>query len=64
MDGFQLGRLGESELDKPVLHDAPEKQMQAIMSKIDELILAMQALAAANTSVPEVDALKKIELKL
>lgn len=46
MDGFQLGRLTADELGKKVLHDAPEKQVAALMSKVDELVDALKALTA------------------
>lgn len=64
MNPEELGRLSEEEQGKEILHDSPEKQVAAIMSKIDELIDALKALDAANTQVPEVAALEKIKLKL
>lgn len=73
MTGFDLGRLQEAEKSQQVLHDAPEKQVAAIMSKLDELIDAMKALGAkldadgvggADYAALVTDALKKIELKL
>lgn len=41
-----LGRLSSGEAGLAVLHDMPEKQAAAIMSKLDELIAAMKALTA------------------
>lgn len=61
---LKIGRLASGEVGKEVLHDAPEKQMAAVMSKLDELIAAVKALDLANTSVPEVVALKEIVLHL
>lgn len=76
MTGYELGRLEASELNKPILADAPEKQMAAVMSKLDELIDAMKALAAkldadsgdtggdSDYAALVTDAINKIELKL
>jgi hypothetical protein len=76
MTGFELGRLQEAEKSQPVLHDAPEKQMAAVMSKLDEMIEAMKLLAAKldadagdtggdnDYAALITDALGKIELKL
>jgi hypothetical protein len=58
MDGFQLGRLSADELGKKVLHDAPEKQVAALMSKVDELTTALAALCAkldADAGVTDTD---------
>ena len=41
-----LGRLESGEIGHSVLHDMPEKQAAAIMSKLDELVIAMKALTA------------------
>lgn len=46
MTGEELGRLSPGEVGHPVLHDAPEKQMQAVMSKLDELVDVIKALTA------------------
>jgi hypothetical protein len=46
MDGFQIGRLSQDELNKKVLHDAPEKTVAALMSKVDELTDVIKALCA------------------
>jgi len=76
MTGFELGRLQEAEKLQAVLHDAPEKQMAAVMSKLDEMIDAIKALTAkldadsadtggdADYAAEVSDALNKIELKL
>jgi hypothetical protein len=45
-----------------VLHDAPNAEVAAILTKLDEVIDALKALDAANTSAPAVVALAKIEL--
>jgi len=60
----EIGRLDSSEVGEEILHDSPEKQMQAVMSKLDEIHDAIVALDAANTGVPEVAALAKIKLRL
>ena len=68
----QLGRLSDEEVGKEILHDAPEKQMQAVMSKLDELIDAIAALTAkldADAGVTDTDyaaevSVAKIKLKL
>lgn len=69
MSPEKLGRLSDQEEGKEILHDSPEKQMEAVMSKLDEITDALQALAGAagagaGISIPEVDDLKKIILKL
>lgn len=62
----ELGRLSLEEVDheRGILHDAPEKQVAAMMTKMDQIIDAIIALDAANTGVPEVAALKKLVLHL
>ena len=72
MDGFQMGRLAADELKKKVLHDAPEKTVAALMSKVDELTVVIKALCAkldADAGVTDTDyaavisdAILKIEL--
>jgi hypothetical protein len=42
----KLGRLQASELNKPVIYDAPERTIQAILSNQDAIIAALQAIAA------------------
>jgi len=61
-----IGRISLAEADAVpgVLHDAPEKQIAAMMTKLDQLIDAVIALDAANSGVPEVAALKKLVLHL
>jgi len=69
-----LGRLDVSEVGQSVLHDLPEKQAAAIMSKLDELIVSVQALCAkldADGGVTDTDyaatvsaSLKAIQLSL
>lgn len=60
----EIGRLPAEEIEKGIVFDSPEKTVQAILTKLDELIDAVKALDAANTGVPEVAALKKLVLKL
>ena len=71
MDGFQLGRLSADELNKKVIHDAPEKQVAALMSKVDELTDVIKALCAkldadavgsATYAADISDSIAKIEL--
>ena len=71
MDGFQMGRLTADELQKKVLHDAPEKTVAALMSKVDELTDVIKALCAkldadavggADYAAVISDAILKIEL--
>jgi hypothetical protein len=47
MTGEEIGRLSASEVDKPVLHDAPEKQMAAVMSKLDQVVDKLSAILDA-----------------
>lgn len=42
----KLGRLTDAEKAQSVQHDAPEQQMKAVMSKLDELIGAIKTLTA------------------
>jgi hypothetical protein len=70
----KLGRLSDAEKELDVLHDAPQKQMAAVMSKLDEIIKILKDLTAkldADSGVNDTnyastltDALKEIELKL
>lgn len=62
----EIGRLPLEEVDaaQGILHDAPEKQVAAMLTKMDQIIDAIVALDAANTGVPEVAALKKLVLHL
>lgn len=69
----KLGRLSEAELGQKVTHDAPAKQMAAVMSKLDEIAQVLRDLTAkldADGGVDDEDygslvtALKDIELKL
>lgn len=69
----KLGRLSEAELGQKVVHDAPAKQMAAVMSKLDEISQVLRDLTAKLDSDSGVDAedygalvasLKDIELKL
>lgn len=71
MDGFQIGRLTDDEKMKKVIHDAPEKQVAALMSKVDELTDAIKALCAkldtdtvgsASYAADISDSIAKIEL--
>jgi len=57
-----LGRLSAERMAAGVLHDAPNAEIAAILTKLDEVIDALKALDAANTSAPAVVALAKIEL--
>ena len=69
----KLGRLSEGELGKAVMHDAPEKQVAAMMSKLDEVAQLLRDLTAkldADAGITDTDYsdlvadLKDIELKL
>ena len=47
-----LGRLPASQIGTPIIYDAPERVVSAILSQQDAIIAALQALAAqldANT---------------
>lgn len=58
MSSITLGRLPASEAGKPVLHDAPEKQIEAMLSQQDAIIAAIKALCVkldADTSLDEDD---------
>ena len=61
MSNFKVGRLDSLE---NLIHDAPNKTVEAILTKQDEIIAALKALDAANTGVPEVTALEELELHL
>jgi hypothetical protein len=73
----QLGRMPASQIAKGVSHDAPEAQVAAIMTKLDECISRLNAIAVAievATDAPSLFAqldvaaikaeIKKISLKL
>lgn len=53
-----IGRLNAEEEGTVIIHDAPSKQMEAVMSKIDELI------AAINDGAAPEDAIELIKLRL
>ena len=70
----ETGRLPAAQVGKPVLHDAPEKQVRAMMTQLDELVTAIKALAAkldADATVTDTNyaalisaSLKKLDLHL
>jgi hypothetical protein len=41
-----LGRLAPAQVGKPVIYDAPERTVQAILSNQDSMIAALKAIAA------------------
>jgi len=41
-----LGRLNSAQVGKPVIYDAPEKTIAAMLSQQDAIVAALQALAA------------------
>jgi hypothetical protein len=51
----ELGRLPASQVGKSVLHDAPEKQMEAVMSQLDQVVTAMKALTAKLDAEGSID---------
>lgn len=42
----KIGRLTDEQVGKPVINDAPEQQMRAVMSQLDQLVGVVKALAA------------------
>jgi hypothetical protein len=42
----KLGRLNPAEAGKPVIYDAPERTVQAIISNQDSVVAALKAIAA------------------
>lgn len=72
-----LGRMPASQIAKGVTHDAPEAQVAAIMTKLDECITRLNAIAVAIETATDAASLftqldvaaikaeiKKISLKL
>jgi hypothetical protein len=70
----ELGRLPAAQAGQKILHDAPEKQISAMLSKQDEIIAALKALTAkldldatvtdADYAATISDGLNKIQLHL
>lgn len=69
----ELGRLSSGEVGKPVVHDDPSKQGQAVQSQLDAVVDALKALCAkldtdavggADYAATISDSLKKIVLYL
>lgn len=42
----KIGRLTDEQVGKPVINDAPEQQMKAVMSQLDQLVGVVKALTA------------------
>lgn len=68
----KIGRLTDAQVGKPVINDAPEQQMRAVMSQLDQLVGVVKALAAKldldggvtdTDYAASVSALIEIELK-
>ena len=74
MTSLEIGRLLPAEVGRVLQHNAPEKQVAAMLSKMDEMINVMKSLTAkldADAGVTDVNyaslltnSLKKIELTL
>jgi hypothetical protein len=69
----ELGRLPSEQVGSKILHDAPEKQISAMLSKQDEIIdlikalcekLDADAVGGADYAATISDGLKKIQLYL
>lgn len=69
----ELGRIPAAELAEKIVHDAPEKQVAAMLTKQDEIIDLIKALCAkldtdavggADYAATLSDGLKKIQLHL
>lgn len=58
MNGTELGRMPASQIAKGVVHDSPEAQVAAIMTKLDECIGRLNAIAVAIEASTDGDTLQ------
>jgi len=53
----ELGRLSAEQMAKPILADAPEKQVAAMLTKLDEMSDKMNAILVAVDAATDGDTL-------